>query len=189
MSNLRIDSVLRKSQLLYDDKWCQLRRVISPEEKIFGYTFIHEIRCNGEIISILPYRVIDEGLEFLFRKEATPCWELGNPILSSLTGGIDKNSNKTKTALKELEEESGYKAYDDELIYLGTSYASKSASTTYHLFSINLTDKKQTSPLYIETELETSSTCEWGSYDTLLTAQDPFIFVSYVRLMDFLFKK
>lgn len=189
MANLRIESVLRKSQILYDDKWAQLRRVICPEEKIYGYTFIHEIRCDGEIVSILPYRIKNENIEFLFRKEATPCWELGNPVISSLTGGIDRGSDKIKTALKELEEESGYKAYDDELIHLGTSYASKSASTTYHLFSIDLTDKKPTSPLYVETELETNSTCEWGNYDMLLTTQDPFIFVSYVRLMDFLFKK
>lgn len=183
--NMRIDNVIRKSQILFDDKWCQLRRVI--DDKIQGYTFLHEIRCDGEIISILPYRIVDDDIEFLLRKEATPCWELANPVLSSITGGIDSGSTPQKTAVKELEEETGYCVYQSDLIHLGKCYGTKSVSTTYHLFSVNLTGKEQTAPLYVETELEESSTCEWVKYEELLTVKDPFVYVCYAKLMNHLF--
>ena len=185
--SIRLDEILKKSQMLYDDRWCQLLRVIDKKNNINGYTYLHEIRCDGQIISILPYRVNKENLEFLLRKEATPCWELNNPVLSSITGGVDKNNTIIKTALKELEEESGYKVYSSDMIPLGVCYGTKSTSTSYHLFSVNLTDYFPIQDLYIETEFERNATIEWHSYDSLLSAKDPFVFVSYVRLMAYLF--
>jgi len=40
-----------------------------------GYVYSHETRCNGVIVAILPYRRTEKGrLQFLLRREITPCW-------------------------------------------------------------------------------------------------------------------
>lgn len=177
-----------KSQLLYDDKWCQLKRVIYPEQNIFGYTYLHEIRCNGKIISILPYRIVNENFEFLFRVEKTPCWNLTAQIISTITGGVDKGHNPLFTARKELEEETGYVVTENDIIFLGCTYGTKSCDTRYYLYSVDLTDKIQEKEYSVETELDKLSYCKWGNTDNLIRCEDPFSAACYVRLMNILFK-
>lgn len=186
--NERLEAVMRSSQLLYDNKFTQFRRVIS--DRINGYTFLHEIRCDGEIVSVLPYRVDEESgeFEFLVRSEATPCWEIEKPVLSSITGGVAENDTIEMTVIKELEEETGYKVYPENLIYLGECYGTKSVSTEYYIYSVDLTGYEQTSPLYIETELDEIAGCEWVSEEVLTSLKDPFIYVAYTRLMRYLFR-
>lgn len=172
-----------KNQLLYDDKWVQLKRIIAPELGINGYTYSHEIRCDGKIISILPFKIKDEKFSFLLRREATPCWGLDKPILSSITGGVDKGFTESQTAVKELSEESGYNVNEYELIFLGKSYGTKSCDTVYTLYSVNLTDKDKTSELKIESDLDESAACFWLDNDFIFDCMDPLVSVTYTRLM------
>ena len=38
------------SQLLYDGNWVEFRRILMSELNIKGYEYLHESRCNGNII-------------------------------------------------------------------------------------------------------------------------------------------
>lgn len=175
------------SKLLCDDKWIQLKSVVCPEQNINGYTYSHEIRCNGHIVSILPFRMRfsteNSPLEFLLRVEATPCWEFINPIPSSITGGIEDNETPEETAIKELREETGYAVSLSDLIPLGISYSTKSSDSVYHLFSVDLSKKIASYELETETELEKTSSCVWVGKDKLVECMDPFVAQCFVRLL------
>lgn len=177
------------SQLLFDGKWVQLRRIIMGELNINGYEYLHESRCNGNIIAILPYRIVDEDLEFLLRGEITPCWNVRNLIICSITGGVDRNNSIISTVKKELHEESGYLIYqDDDLISLNTCFGTKSSDTLYHLFSINLTDYDGSiDELTYENELEKSSYVKWVKTEDLINCNDPIVHIMYTRLIQKLF--
>ena len=63
-------------ETLYDNKWLSLKQVVKPDVGINGYVFSHASRCNGKIVSILPFRyaINDKGkrtIQFLIRKEIT----------------------------------------------------------------------------------------------------------------------
>jgi 8-oxo-dGTP pyrophosphatase MutT (NUDIX family) len=178
--------ILNNSVLLKDDDWVQLRKMVAPEKNINGYTYSHEVRCSGTIVSFLPYRKVGNDFQFLLRKEAVPCWELDLPLLSSFTGGVDKGMDSVDTALKELSEEAGYIIGDDEshrMKYLGTTYSTKSSDSIYHLFAFDLTGKEQDKELDVETELEKSSTNEWVEASIVQECKDPFVGMLVLRLL------
>lgn len=181
--------IFKNSKTLYGTDWVELRRMEVPDKKIYGYDFLHEKRCSGIIVSFLPFRKSsDDSLEFLLRCEATPCWELDTPVLSSFTGGVDKGSNPGDTFLHELEEEAGYviDSQDDPRIYvLGQSYSTKSSDTQYFLYAVDITDfpEEKMKDLYIESELEASSTNVWVDANKLSDIQDPFVAQIFVRFL------
>lgn len=154
-----------KEELLCDNPWVQLKRISEPP-LVGGYVFSHEIRCNGKIVAFLPFRRAGLTKEWLFRVEATPCWEWTKPVRSSFTGGIDPkdaNLGAAYTVVKELKEESGYVVEEKDLIYLGTSYGTKSSDSIYSLYTVDLTDKEPETSLHVESELEKTSGIEWAS--------------------------
>lgn len=178
------DIILKNSTLLYDDKWLQLRSIKNEDKRILGYTYSHEVRCDGNIVAILPYRIKDGIVEILFRFEATPCWEMDINVMSSLTGGVDPGDSIEKTVIKELKEESGYVINKNELIELGTSFGIKSSDTIYHLFAVDLTDRERDQELEVENDLEEQSYCEWLPIDdALYECRDPFVAQMYTRLV------
>lgn len=120
-----------EDKILFDSKWLQLREVDN-------YVYSHEIRCNGMIVLILPYRRIGkDGWEFLIREETTPCWS-PLPTLSAMTGGVENPENPVDDAARELFEESGYSVSAEALVFLGKCRASKSSDTYYHLYTVDL---------------------------------------------------
>jgi len=128
---------------LHNNKWLSLYQ-ISDEETGMNYVYSHETRCDGNIVAVLPFRFTVDGNkcpQVMLRKEVTPCWSL-EPVISSVTGGVDNGSTPTETAVHEIEEECGYKISENDLIHLGTCYGTKSTSTVYHLFTVDLTDKE-----------------------------------------------
>lgn len=82
-----------KVENLYNNEWLSLKRIISPEDGVADYVFSHETRCNGKIVSLLPYRIISTPngakFEFMLRKEITPCWDGLNQVINSITGGVE----------------------------------------------------------------------------------------------------
>lgn len=178
-----------RSQLLADDKWLQLRKIVFPEENIHGYVYSHEISCQGNKVCFLPFKknVIGD-YEYLLRKEAVPCWELGAPLYSAFTGSCEPNLTFEETFIKELREESGYSLDEEEswrIIRLGFSFGTKSTDTIYHLFSVDLTDFPQNKivDLFVETDLDKTSTNEWLSlYQLMNEVNEPFTYMIMCRL-------
>lgn len=114
-----------------NNEWLELRELPN------GYTYSHEVRCQGKIVLILPYRRLGkDGWEFLVRNETTPCWS-DSATLSAMTGGVESTDIR-EDALRELKEEAGYTATKDQLVFLGNCRASKSSDTIYILYAIDL---------------------------------------------------
>lgn len=170
-------------ETLLENEWVSLKKIVAPEKGVKGYIFSHETRCNGRIIAVLPIRRQHDKLEYLLRSEVTPCWDIDNPTPSSITGGSDETDTRMD-AIRELVEETGYIATVEELISLGTSYASKSADTVYHLYTVDLTDRVAGEALGDGSRLEAEAKAIWVSKDELVTCKDPQVAVMYLRLLN-----
>ena len=171
---------------LCSNKWISLKEIQSPQHGIMGYVYSHETRCNGHIVSFLPYRKVEKTFtittEFLVRCETTPCWEM-IPIMSSFTGGIDKGDSPTDCVIKELKEEAGIIITDEKVISLGLSYGAKSSDSTYHLFAVDVTNCA-VGELTFESELEKTSYNKWITESLFCQTafMDPFVYVLKARL-------
>ena len=169
------------TKTLFENKWVSLREIQSPSHGIMGYVYSHETRCNGHIVSFLPFRKVEKtfttSIEFLVRAECTPCWEMV-PTFSSFTGGIDKGDSPSECVIKELREEAGISVDDERLISLGTSFGVKSCDTLYHLFAVDVSGCKEGN-LHIESELEKTSYNKWYTEELFneKNFMDPFIYV------------
>jgi len=172
-------------ETLYENEWVSLKRAVDPAKGIKGYVFSHEKRCNGEIIAILPYRYsedAEDGVQFLLRKEVTPCWSMKQEI-SSLTGGMEPQLLHSALATKELWEEAGYAIHVDKLVSLGTCRGTKSCDTVYHLFTVDLSEVKRTGKGEGDgSELEKKAHCYWT--DNIDEAVDPMVYVMYHRMLE-----
>ena len=128
-----------KTVCLYPNEWVSLYAK-------GDYIFSHETRCNGKIISVLPFKRVDLGdgtvdIQFLARFEHTPSWtEAGEKTISSLTGGVEKGEDPIISAIRELQEEAGIFASIEDMIPLGTSKGTKSSDTTYYLYTLDITN-------------------------------------------------
>jgi len=167
---------------LFSTDWVELKQVVCPARNVKGYDYLHESRCNGKIVVLLPFRRTKSKTEYLLRKEVTPCWSM-QQVISSITGGYEKSKGIKGTAVMELEEEAGYEVKEKDLIPLGTCRGTKSSDTTYHLFGIDLTGIDKTTGAEGDgSELEKQATCEWMS--NLNKCEDPMAYVAYTRLRE-----
>jgi ADP-ribose pyrophosphatase YjhB (NUDIX family) len=177
---------MTKEVIVKKGKFTSYRKLINPEKGIDGYEFLHEDRCNGFIVSILPYRVVDnlEGrdspYDFLLRHELTPCWDTDFNIYSSITGGVDYMHTAIQTAKKELEEEAGYIVEETDLVFLGSSYGTKSSDTIYLYFTVDLTNKEGYKAKGDGSYLESKATCLW--VEDIGISEDPLTYVAYHKL-------
>jgi 8-oxo-dGTP pyrophosphatase MutT (NUDIX family) len=145
-----------------------------------GYTYMHEVRCDGKIVSLLPFRRCKGKLEFLARKEICPAHG-AEAELCSITGGIDIGSSAISTAQRELYEEAGYRAEESEFIELGKVYPSKSADTLAYLFAIDVTEKAPAIPKGDGSRWEANASVQWVTKEECVHLQDPLIITSIVR--------
>lgn len=202
-----------KDDELFHNDWVSLRKVVSPDQGIKGYVYSHETRCDGQIISIMPYQrvmVVADAMKdiskrighnlgkvewrYLMKSEATPCWgitkkpvDLLHQFLSTLTGGVEDNK-PTWSAIHELKEEAGYEITLDQLIYLGTCFASKSSDTIYQLYSVDLTDIVQGEAEGDGSALEKAAKPVWVDDKQILKSPDPLASVLLLRLQEYLKK-
>jgi hypothetical protein len=165
-----------KIETLYSNKFIEIQKISDPKKGVKGYFYLHE--KNKGVISILPFKKEKNQIQFLLRKEITPCWSM-NYNISSITG---KHDQKTPilTAVKELKEEAGYEVSSKDMINLGTCRGTKSCDTIFYLFSVDLTDKKEGKATTDGSELEKNATCIWNS--DVSKSVDPLSYVSYCRL-------
>lgn len=165
---------------LHANSWVSLRIVRHPDVGVNGYVYSHESRCQGRIVAVLPFRDSERGREFLVKSEMTPCWGF-DQVLSAITGGYE-GGDIEDDAVREMLEETGYEITRDELIPLGTSYASKSADTVYSLFSVDLTGREAGEMLGDGSRLEAESLAVWLDLDELAQVMDPQVAVMWMRL-------
>lgn len=73
-----------------------------------NYVFMHENRCNGNIVAVLPYRIVDNKIDVLVRYENNPAWtnKRDEFLLTMITGGVENDISET--VMTELREEGGY---------------------------------------------------------------------------------
>jgi len=167
-----------KIETLCENPWLELKKVVDPENGVNGYVFSHEKRCDGKIISVLPYRIADGGIQYLLRQEVTPCWGMES-VVSSITGGYE-GGDILDDVVKEMKEEAGYTITKDEVIQLGTCFGAKSSDTVYSLYSVDLTGKDQGQAKGDGSELEAKAHCFWAP--DISKARDPFVYVSFFRI-------
>jgi hypothetical protein len=180
----------RQDNVLHTGTHIELRRIDGDG---FKYEYLHEQRCDGQIVSVLP---VHHERGMLIRKELTPCWGEG-PFINSLTGGWerDKHATPIDTVVDEMREEAGIVLDCEDAIYtLGTCRGAKSCDSVYHLFLVDLSDDhfEEFTP-EPDSILESRETCEWvalpenprdvlkGTYDWLMTAADPLLYVMFTR--------
>lgn len=171
------ESATPESKKLGGDEWLELRETETPTGP---YTYSHEIRCDGKIISILPYRRAGrDAYEIGIREEITPCWG-EERSLSSVTGGVDKGEEPKAAAKRELFEETGYDVDVSKIKELGTCRGTKSSDTVYYLFGVDLTDAESPSkPKGDGTENDLAPLRWMYIGDDII---DPLVYVSYHRL-------
>lgn len=163
-----------ETKTLFSNKWLSLMQRNN-------YVFSHEVRCNGKIIAILPFREKDGKMEFLMRLENNPAWGTGTS-LTCITGGVENNEVE-KTVISEVKEEAGMNISRAELMYLGQCRGTKSTDTLFELYTINLTGYDG---YYVAkgdgSYLEKMASCQWMPERKILDADDPLVYVMYARM-------
>jgi len=170
---------MRSIEVLCGNDWLSLCKMTDPERGVDGYVFSHETRCDGNIVSILPFRLEGGRREVLLREEVTPCWS-DKAVIGSITGGVDAGDGPLETAVRELAEEAGYEVTPREMLPLGTTFGVKSSDTTYHLFAVDLTWKKKGVARGDGSALESQARCVWTR--DVSRAVDPLVAASFIRL-------
>lgn len=169
-----------ETQELHHNRWVSLWQVRDDEAGWDGYVYSHETRCQGRIVAMLPYRDTADGRQYLLKSEVTPCWGWEH-VLSAITGGYE-GGDIADDAVREMLEETGYTITADELIDLGTSFASKSADTVYTLYSVNLTGRPAGEAMGDGSRVEAESAALWLDSAELADIQDPQVSVMWLRL-------
>jgi len=171
---------------VYDGKFINLRTI---ETDNYKYEYMHESRCEGHIVSIMPVHI---NGNMIVRNEFTPAWSAYGNHISSITGGWEREKHETPfhTAIEELREEAGIVLKDNSHITsLGVVRGSKASDTVYHLFMVKLTDDNFTQ-VDIEGDgsfLESKAENLWAPCPTpsdpswLGIGADPLLYVSYLR--------
>ncbi len=167
---------------LKENDWLSLRSVASPQDGINGYVYSHETRCQGNIIAVIGVDWCEKTYQkkYLVRSEVTPCWGL-DPQFSALTGGWEGGAF-VDDAVRELEEEAGYRVTAEEMIDLGTCFGTKSTDTTFRLFGVDLRGKPQYEALGDGSKQDSEGTAHWMTYDEVSqNVNDPIVIMLISR--------
>lgn len=177
---------------LFKNKWLTIRK--KTLENGCEYIYSHADWCNSEGVAILPFRVVmDYSLtelgipkrEFLGRYEICPAHS-DEVELCSITGGMDKEGERPVfTAVRELEEEGGYRVNPEHVIHLGAVRPSKSSDNIMNLFAVDVDKANATKVEAVGdgTLGEEGSYCEWIDAVQLANAKDPLLHTMLVRLL------
>lgn len=163
--------------------YIDLCELYDEDNNINGYYFVHEKRCNGQIICILPYCIHEMNIMYLLRYEKTPCWSTVENQISSITGGAE-SEKLIDDVQRELEEEAGYSVNENNFVYLGESFSAKSADTKIYYYTCCLNLHQRFEAEGDGSSLEKEAYCYW-SYD-VIHAVDPLVFTAYCKLHSYL---
>lgn len=175
-----------KIEKLFNNEFVEVRKIIAPDKGINGYIYAHDPSCDSQKVAILPFRRKGQKLEFLLREEVVPPWSVDVPYFVSITGGVEKYEDPLASAVKELKEESGYRAIQAEMIELGKVYASKYSDMVFHLFTVDLTDRTHGIPRGDGSILESMGRCVWRRK---FESYDPVLYALHLRIYRILKKR
>jgi 8-oxo-dGTP pyrophosphatase MutT (NUDIX family) len=146
-----------------------------------GYSFMHEVRAEGVIVSVVPFRDQNGVREYLARLEICPAH---SPEFErcSITGGKDEGKTPTETTVSELKEESGYEVQESQLIALGTVRPSKASDTTVYLYAVDVSGLTPGEATTDGSDFEQGSSVEWVSLPDALEVKDPLFITAIARL-------
>jgi ADP-ribose pyrophosphatase YjhB (NUDIX family) len=136
---------------------------------------------NRDGVFVLGYRVVEGAYEYLVRLEHNPCHSEGL-ISTSLTGGIEKGSTPTETAVRELKEESGYEVSKHDLVNLGWVFPSKFSSDKTYMYAVDLTGLEAGVVEGDGTRGEEGAYCVWASENDALWVSSPLLGCAMARL-------
>ena len=163
-------------EVLFDNGFLQIRKTSD------GYTFMHESRCKGQIVSLLPYRKAPDSLQLEYLGRVEICPAHGPDFeLCSITGGKDPHLSIEETVCRELLEETGFTAEKDELIPLGIVKPTKAADTIVSLFAVDVTGKEQTPPQGDGSYFEKGAGIKWVNYEEAVQIEDPLLVTALAR--------
>lgn len=177
-----------QEQVLYDNKWCSVveRELDNGIKWVFG----HHGWCNGEGVAIIPYRreLTNPGWnysEFRFLAHMEICAaHSGEHGMYAVAGGRDKAGEPViTTAVRELKEETGYIASEQDMEFLGTCYPSKGTDTLMYLYAVDVTDLELTKPEGDGTLTEELAYCEWVKASELASKGEPILVTLMTRLV------
>jgi hypothetical protein len=173
-------------ETLHGNKWLSMYCMKDEANGVGGYVFSSDTCCSGHKLAILPYRYFNGQLQYLLRKEVTPCWS--GPVthdINSITGSVEFEETSVDpyigTAILEIEEEAGYKCDPREIIELGKTYSIKSSNTVYHLYTVDLSNKIKYDEIGDGSTLERKSFCYWSN-TIPVEFNDPFIAACKLRM-------
>ncbi len=166
-----------------------------------NYEYVHENRCNGHIVSVLPINRSENKM--LIRRELTPCWQIDGlterHFYNSLTGGYESKIHQSPidTVIAELREEAGIvlRDIDNQILSMGTIRGTKSSDSFYHLFVVLLDENNHVlitpEP---DSRLEREEYCEWvtgpamdchrNDQEILFNIDDPLLLSIHARYMN-----
>lgn len=146
-----------------------------------GYVFSREVRSNGKLVAVVPFRHAANGREYLARVEICPAHS-PKPERCSITGGIENDEAPRLAAQRELVEEAGYAVEAQSLIDLGQVRPSKSAATIVYLFAVDITGLTPQAAHGDGTRWEDEAWVEWVSHEQGLQIEDPLFVTALGRL-------
>ncbi|MCU0497644.1 MAG: NUDIX hydrolase [Anaerolineae bacterium] len=145
------------------------------------YTFLHEIRSDGRLIVIVPFRMENGAIQWLARVEICPAHSM-TPKRCAITGGVDPDETILQAAQNELYEEAGYRVSAEALIDLGFVYPSKSADTIATLYSVDLTGQTAETPPSDGSHWEQGTGVDWVDQTEALAITDALFLATWARL-------
>lgn len=161
-------------RLLYETDFLSLR-----ERE--GYVYAHMTRTQGQLVVILPYRVVQGVTEYLARVEICPAHKLTADTYS-ITGGVSAHESPVEAAQRELMEEAGYHVIETRLESLGCVRPSKQSDTAAHLYAVDVTHDVQQAIKGDGSRWETGASVRWVSYEDGLELVDPLFITAMARL-------
>lgn len=141
------------------------------------YEMYHENK--GDQIAVVGYRHKEHGgINVLIRNELNVAHS-PNKEYNCLTGTMEGNEDtvigRKMEACRELREESGYSASPEELIEIGGFFNSKASDHLVWLYVVDLTNKPRSEAVGDGTKGEEGASCVWGTPESVLELNDPFI--------------
>jgi hypothetical protein len=170
---------MKKIIPIYGSNDITIYKISYPEKDINSFIYTHETRYEGKFVAVLPYKIIEDRIQYLLKKDMVYCWSDKQPILYPINYGFEskKFENMEVSIRNKIFEEIGYNIdINNDIIDLGTAFNNTSSDSEYYLFAIDLTD--------IEKSKTVSSTCIW--VDSIEDANDTISYTLHYKLLRYL---
>lgn len=163
------------NEILFAGKWLSLRKTED------GYEYSHDEIGEGRGVAILVYNSNNNNI--VLRYERTPCHNIQDVKLTSITGMIEKGEYCMNTVWKELHEEVGIEySTDFNYYYLGTIHPSKASDYQTLLYAIDVGNTEIGEIKGDGTDGEKDAYCKWGRVNEIMQSDDSLNACMILRL-------